>query len=157
MRPDLVVCEPRALSLRLCRARLALSWATERLNRARQSASVECAVCPWPGLSCAHGLCIPISIVGDKTFCRGQLCCDRISPYSGQLCHDIELLCRYIISPYLGHLCRDIKILCRDIISPYLGQLSCDIKIFCRDRKLLAWPTLSRHKNTPSRKKIFPA
>ena len=104
------------------------------------------------------------------------LCCDINFPYSGQLCHNIELLCRDITPPYLGQLYRDIKIFCRDIrLLAWLGQLCRDIELlccdiiplhlatlyrdietFCRDRKFLAWLTLSRPKNPLSRQRIVP-
>ena len=62
---------------------------------------VECA---WPGLLRAHGLRTLSSVVGERTFCRSQLC------------RDLKILCRDIKSLYSGQLCRDIELLCRDII-----------------------------------------
>ena len=118
----------------------------------------------------AHSFRTPSSIVGDRAFCRGQLCGHKNSPYSGQLYHDIDLLCRDIISPCLDQNCRDLKILCHDRESSQSSQLChnielpcCntkplhlailyhDIKTLCHEGKLLAWPTLSQHRNTLSR------
>ena len=131
----------------------------------------------WPSMLCPHGLRMPSSVLGDRTFCRGQLCrdlkvlCrDRNSPYYGQLCRDIESLYRHIIPPYLSQLCRNPKILrrnrkssqpdqlCNNIEFLYrntkllhLATFCCDTETFCRDRKLLARLTLLRAKNPLSR------
>ena len=86
------------------------------------------------------------------------LCRDIISPCLGQLYRDIKILSRDRKSSQPSQLCHDIELLCRNTKPLHLttlycdkkplhhGQLCCDIKTFIRDRKLLAWPTLSRHK-----------
>ena len=130
-------------------------------------------------ISVAHAClsCTPGFVIGGRTLCRGQLCLDLkifchdiISLYPSQLCRDIELLYHDMISPCLGQLyrdlitlsrdkissqpsqlCRHIELLCRNTKSLPLATLYRDIKIFFCERKLLAWPTLSRLKNTLSR------
>ena len=121
--PGLVVCAPRALLLRLCRAQQA-RYLPSRHGVARA------------------GLRTPSSVVGDRTFCRGRPC------------RDLKILYRNRNFSNPGQLCSDIELFYRDIFSSCLGQLCRDIEIFCRNRILLAWPTLSRLKNTPSRQKI---
>ena len=147
-----------------------LSCLVGRLCRAHCAPVVRA----WPSLSCAHGLRTPSPVVCNRTFCHGQLCRDRNSPYPGQLYCDIELLCRDIISPCLGQLYRNLKIICRDRKSSqpdqlyrdiellcrntkplHLATLCHDIKTFRRDRKLLAWPTLSRPKSIMSGQKTL--
>ena len=103
-------------------------------------------------MSHAHGLRMPSSIVVDRTFSLGQLCrdldilCrDRNSRYLGQLYHNIDLLCHDIISPCLDQLCCDLKILCRNRKSSQLGQLCRDIELLSRDIELLSRNTKPLH------------
>ena len=59
-----------------CRVRPTLSWAIERLYRAWQGASVACIMLQSCALSRTHDLHTPSSVVSNRTFYRGQLCCD---------------------------------------------------------------------------------
>ena len=127
--PSLIMCVPRALSLRLCHARIPVAHAC---------------------LSC-----VPGSIVGDRaslSCTAGRLCCVRCAPVvhawpylsraPGLACHALSLpMPNSVVGEitfYCGQLFRDLKILYRDINSPYSGQLCRNIELLCRDRKLLA-------------------
>ena len=147
------MCAPKALSKHLCCPRIPAALACPSCALDAVVGDKASRSCPIGRLFCARcapivrvGLLTPSSVMGKITFCCGQLYRDRNSPFSSQICRDIDWLCRDILSLALtnsivtskcsvttkeswpGQLCHDIKPLCRDKESPFPGRLTRDIK-----------------------------
>ena len=156
--PSLVVCAPRALSPRLCRACLPAAHAC--LSCALNSvmgykASLSCAarrLCRTRGASIVRSsLRTPSSIMSDRTFCRGQPCPSLLRQRI--LYHDrIFLVARATLScaPKACHarLTCSVVHMESSLKWPTLLQPRNPLS---RHKFSLPWPTLSQHKTALSR------